>query len=97
MRCSLSRRIAESRFSVARSHWTFGHLPRSTRRTCFVNRIFGSAEWRQEYSEHWKFDRDKMRLFNDFERDVIKRFEQYQVPVIELKKETPKEAVCLIF
>lgn len=38
-----------------------------------------------------------MRLFNDFERDVIKRFEQYQMPVIELKKETPKEAVCLVF
>jgi hypothetical protein len=62
-----------------------------------VNRIFASADWRQAYSEHWNFDREKMRLFNDFERDVIKRFEQYQVPVIELKKETPKEAVCLIF
>ena len=62
-----------------------------------VNRIFGSADWRQAYSEHWNFDRDKMRLFNDFEREVIKRFEQYQVPVIELKKETPKEAVCLVF
>jgi hypothetical protein len=62
-----------------------------------VNRIFGSAEWRQAYSEHWNFDRDKMRLFNEFERDVIKRFEQYQVPVIELRKETPKEAVCLVF
>ena len=62
-----------------------------------VNRIFGSAEWRQAYSEHWNFGRAKMRLFNDFERDVIKRFEQYQIPVIELKKETPKEAVCLVF
>ena len=62
-----------------------------------VNRIFGSAEWRQAYSEHWGFDPDKMRLFNAFESDVIKRFEQYQVPVIELKKETPKEAVCLVF
>ena len=62
-----------------------------------VNRIFGSAEWRHAYSEHWNFDADRMRLFNDFERDVIKRFEQYQVPVIELKKETPKEAVCLVF
>lgn len=62
-----------------------------------VNRIFGSADWRQAYSEHWNFDRDKMRLFNEFEREVIKRFEQYQVPVIELKKETPKEAVCLVF
>lgn len=62
-----------------------------------VNRIFGSADWRQAYSEHWNFDRDKMRLFNEFEREVIKRCEQYQVPVIELKKETPKEAVCLVF
>jgi hypothetical protein len=62
-----------------------------------VNRIFGSADWRQGYSEHWIFNADKMRLFNEFEREVIKRFEQYQVPVIELKKETPKEAVCLVF
>lgn len=62
-----------------------------------VHRIFDSAEWRQAYSEHWNFDRDKMRLFNEFERDVIKRFEQYQIPVIELKKETPKEAVCIVF
>ena len=62
-----------------------------------VNRIFDSAEWRQAYSEHWNFDTDRMRSFNEFESDVIKRFEQYQVPVIELKKETPKEAVCLVF
>ena len=62
-----------------------------------VNRIFDSAEWRQAYSEHWNFDTDRMRLFNEFERNVIKRFEQYQVPVIELKRETPKEAVCLVF
>ena len=62
-----------------------------------VNRIFDSAEWRQAYSEHWNFDADRMRCFNEFERVVIKRFEQYQVPVIELKKETPKEAVCLVF
>ena len=62
-----------------------------------ANRIFDSAEWRQAYSEHWNFDADRMRSFNEFESDVIKRFEQYQVPVIELKKETPKEAVCLVF
>ena len=62
-----------------------------------VNRIFGSTDWRQAYSEYWNFDREKMRLFNDFERYVIKRFEQYQIPVIALKKETPKEAVCLVF
>lgn len=62
-----------------------------------ANRIFRSAEWRQEYNKYWKYDPEKIRLFDEFECEVIKRFEQYQVPVIELKKETPKEAVCLIF
>ncbi len=62
-----------------------------------VQLIFDSAEWRQGHSEHWDFDRDKMKLFNAFEREVIKRFEQYNVPMIRLSKETPKEAVCLVF
>ena len=62
-----------------------------------VDRVFDSAEWRQAYSNYWNFDRDKMMLFNEFERDVIKRFEQYQVPVIQLRRQTPKEAVCLVF
>ena len=28
---------------------------------------------------------------------IVKRFEQYQVPVIELGRDTPKEAVCQVF
>ena len=62
-----------------------------------VNQIFNSANWRTEYSEHWNYDKDKIQLFNTFELNVIKRFEQYQVPVITLDKETPKEAVCVVF
>lgn len=62
-----------------------------------VNRIFQSAEWRQAYNKHWEYAPQKIQLYDEFEREVIKRFEQYQMPVIELKKETPKEAVCLVF
>jgi hypothetical protein len=62
-----------------------------------VNRIFGSADWRQAYNKHWNYAPEKIQLYDAFERDVIKRFEQYQVPLIELKKETPKEAVCIVF
>ena len=62
-----------------------------------VNRIFRSAEWRRAYNKHWEHGPDKVALFDNFEGEVIKRFEQYQVPVIELKKETPKAAVCLVF
>ena len=62
-----------------------------------ANRVFGSAEWRRAYNKFWEHHPDKVGLFDDFEDEVIKRFEQYQLPVIELKKETPKEAVCLVF
>lgn len=62
-----------------------------------VNRIFQSAEWRQAYNKHWNYTPEKIKLYDAFESEVVKRFEQYQVPVIELKKETPKEAVCLVF
>jgi hypothetical protein len=62
-----------------------------------VNRIFQSAEWRQAYNRHWNYAPEKIQLYDAFEHQVIKRFEQYQVPVIELKKQTPKEAVCLVF
>jgi hypothetical protein len=62
-----------------------------------MNSIFDSAEWRQGYCDYWRYDKDHVRLFNEFEKRVIKRFEQYQVPVIKLTKETPKEAVCLVF
>ncbi len=60
-----------------------------------VNRIFDSNEWRHAYQKHWSYDPEKIRLFDDFSDEVIERFKQYQVPVIELKRETPKEAVCL--
>ncbi len=62
-----------------------------------ANRIFASPEWRREYNKYWKYDAAKSDLFDRFEAEVIDRFKQYLVPVIELKKETPKEAVCLIF
>ena len=62
-----------------------------------VNQMFHSSEWRQAYYKHWKYDPKKIKLFDRFENEVIKRLEQYHVPVIELKKETPKEAVCLVF
>ena len=49
------------------------------------------------FQEHWAYDREKTRFWNTFNRSIVKRFEQYQVPVIELGKDTPKEAVCQVF
>jgi len=62
-----------------------------------ANRIFDNAGWRRAYYEYWNFNSEKIQLYDKFESEVIERFKQYHVPVIELKKETPKEAVCLVF
>ena len=62
-----------------------------------VDKIFDSAAWRREYSKHWDHDSDKIELFDEFEGEIIDRFKQYNIPVIQLHNETPKEAVCLVF
>jgi len=59
--------------------------------------IFDCSEWRQGFEEYWDYDKDKIRAFNQFEKEIIKRVEGYNIPTITLKKETPKEAVCQVF
>ena len=62
-----------------------------------VSRIFDTDLWMQGYLEHWKLAPDKWGLYQKFNNEVIKSFEQYQVPLIILGKDTPREAVCQIF
>lgn len=62
-----------------------------------LTQAFSSLDWRTGFQEHWDFDREKIRLWNRFETEVVQAFQAFQLPVIELKKETPKEAVCLVF
>lgn len=59
--------------------------------------VFHYAQWRKQYSQYWRFDAAKLEVIDRFEREIIKRFEHYQVPVIELKPELPKPAVCQVF
>ena len=62
-----------------------------------LHKVFDSAQWRWDYNNYWEHKRDKAELFDGFEKRVIKRFEHYQVPVIQLGRETSKEAVCTVF
>ena len=62
-----------------------------------VKQVYDSFSWRMGYDEYWDYDKSKIKLFNQFYTEVIQRFEHYQLPVIEMGKETPKEAVCLVF
>ena len=62
-----------------------------------VSKIFDCDDWQIGYQEYWDFDRDKSIFFNSFRREVIAKFSECRVPVIQIPRKTPKEAICLIF
>src|SRR5262249_486796 len=62
-----------------------------------LSQVLDSSSWRKGFNKHWKYEDEKVELFDRFEEDVIKRFEQYQIPGIQLVRDTPKEAVCQVF
>lgn len=62
-----------------------------------LTHVFDADTWMDGFREHWDFARDKMKLCNDFNKSFIKRFQQYLLPVIELGRDTPREAVCQVF
>lgn len=76
-------------YSTPESEYKYGLFP--------FNRIFNCDDWMMGYQEYWDYDKEKTKQFNKFNNDVIKRFVQYQLPLIMMQKETPKEAVCLVF
>lgn len=58
------------------------------------DQILNSDEWEEALQE---FAPEQFGVYMKFRRNVINAFRSYQLPVIELKKETSKEAVCLVF
>jgi hypothetical protein len=59
--------------------------------------IFNYSHWRSQYSRFWEYKPAKLEMLDDFEYRVIKNFEHYQVPIIQLRSELSKEAVCQVF
>ncbi len=59
--------------------------------------VFSSAPWRTSFSKFHKYSPEMSQLWDGFEESIIKRFEQYQIPMIVLLKETAKVAVCQVF
>lgn len=62
-----------------------------------LRQAFDPVEWRTSLQEHHDYDRDVIKAWNRFESEILQNFSHYQLPVITLKKETPREAVCLVF
>lgn len=56
--------------------------------------ILNSDRWEEALMEHAPHQFNK---YMEFRKQVINVFRHYEMPVIELKRETSKEAVCLVF
>ncbi len=62
---------------------------------CFpCSQILNSDKWEEGLMA---YDSTKFALYMKFRVEVLTMFRTYDVPVIELKKENTKEAVCLVF
>jgi len=62
---------------------------------CFpCNQILNSDLWEEGLMA---FNPARFQRYMQFRARVLKIFREYQVPIIELKKENTKEAVCLVF
>ena len=56
--------------------------------------ILNSDDWEESLQQ---FAPEHFGSYMKFRKDVLGAFRNYQLPIIELKKETSKEAVCLVF
>ncbi len=53
--------------------------------------------WRKKYNKYWNHDPEKIEFWDEFEEKIVNSFNNYMLPVIILKKENTKEAVCQVF
>ena len=72
----------------------------------FANHVFplnivydrtATSRWRNEYQKYHGYDPHVVERFDAFDTEVLQAIYGYQVPVITLGKDTPKEAVCQVF
>ncbi|MDQ2587274.1 GmrSD restriction endonuclease domain-containing protein [Saccharothrix yanglingensis] len=60
--------------------------------------VFNSMQWMMGFFQYSpERQSENLALWGKFHEAVVKRFEQYQLPVIELGKSTPRQAVCQVF
>ncbi|HEX3048470.1 MAG TPA: DUF262 domain-containing protein [Bacillota bacterium] len=55
------------------------------------------STWRREFNKYWQHNSEKAEFWDKFEDKIINSFNKYLLPVIIMKKENPKEAVCQVF
>lgn len=65
-----------------------------------VNILYDPVEvgnWMTQYYQFHNYDPIAVKLYTDFLQKVITPLQSYKIPVIQLTKDTSKEAVCQIF
>ncbi|GJD16385.1 hypothetical protein RIVM261_013410 [Rivularia sp. IAM M-261] len=62
-----------------------------------LSKVFFFSEWRSKFSKYWQYNPEKLELIDTLELEVLKKFEHYQIPVIQLRDSLPKEGVCQVF
>ena len=55
------------------------------------------STWRRGFNEYWQHNSEKSMFWDKFEDRIVNSFNKYMLPVIIMKKENPKEAVCQVF
>lgn len=76
-------------FSIPDREYLIGLFP--------LSKVFFFSEWRSQYSKFWGYDSEKLKLLDTLELEILKKFEHYQMPVIQLRDSLPKDAVCQVF
>ena len=56
-----------------------------------------TQEWRRNYRKFHNDDDDAEYRYNRFEMKILESITAYQLPVIALEEDTPREAVCQVF
>lgn len=67
-----------------------------------TERLLNAMDWIIGYTDYWNSigdhpSGDLVGFRNSFNESIVRVFEGYQLPVITLGRETPREAVCTVF
>ena len=57
----------------------------------------GNSEWQADYLAYHQNDPVIRAEYFKFQKEIISRLAQYQLPIISMEKETPLEAICQVF
>ena len=64
---------------------------------CIIFDSEKNDEWEENYKKYYAEDQRARDIFSAFKKEVINKISRYQIPVIELERDTELAAVCEIF